>query len=102
MSWLIGRTNALIDRWSAVHVSSGVVLGSAWEANFNSYHSGHWWMHLIWFALAFPGWELLESYLEKKHPETFRGRCEVWYNRWISDGLMVAIGGAVGIWVVGS
>ena len=100
MSWLIGRTNAFLDAWSIIHVASGIILGSQCEALFKWYYSGHWYMHLIWFFFAFPVWEFVESKLEKKYPETFRGKCEIWYNRWISDGLMVAIGGAVGIWVV--
>lgn len=99
MKWF-GKVDAFFDKWSLVHFSSGVVLGSAAEAKFGWFASGNWWMHFIWLFVAFPCWEIFETYLEKKDPDTFRGRTEIWYNRWISDGVMDTLGGIVGIWVV--
>lgn len=85
---------ALLDRWTLVHLAFWFVIG----ANMEALHvPGHWrWLLILVGALA---WEVVETGLEKY--TNVVAQPESYLNRWLSDPLMGVIGGAAGMLLMG-
>ena len=94
MKWLYGETGrSFIDRWSAIHFASGVVIG----ANLEAFALAIWLRLVVCLVLAYT-WEVIELQLQLhtdivKHPESK-------LNRWVSDPIMMILGAALGGWLV--
>ena len=92
MNWFAFTTGySFLDVWAIVHLAFWVFVGSTF-----------WALHVsrsvsvgcgLLFAFA---WEIFEYFMAPTHPEIWKDP-ESWWNAWISDPLMCAIG-VLGIW----
>ena len=85
---------ALLDRWTLVHLAFWFVIG----ANMEALHiPGVWrWILIAVGALA---WEVIETGLEKY--TNVVAQPESYLNRWVSDPIMGVVGGATGMLLIG-
>lgn len=91
--WPIRTGKTFFDVWSICHFASGVVIGYVVGSQTNRF----WLFFLISLALGY-AWEVVEDEMERwtkmvKHHE-------VWFNRWISDPMVVLAGSMLGYWLV--
>jgi len=92
MSWLAFITGySFLDTWSIVHLAFWIFVGSTlWALHVKKFSS------LVGSLIVAIAWEVLEHFMAPIHPEIWKDP-ESWWNAWLSDPLMCAIG-VLGIW----
>jgi hypothetical protein len=89
---ITGRT--FLDVWSLAHFAAGLLIGfdlGAQDVRFLTFAA-------IILALGYI-WEVFEQFVLEKYTKTVK-HPESPLNRWVSDPLMVFLGGLLGFWLV--
>jgi hypothetical protein len=93
--WPIRTGKTFFDVWSICHFVAGMLIG------FNVGSQGVELPIFIGINLALGyGWEVVERFIEKYAPHMVK-HPEGPLNAWVSDPLMVLLGGLLGFWLVG-
>lgn len=90
------RNKSLLDLWSIQHFFSGIVIGSL-LIYFGVYHQANYFNFMLFLFFLALTWEVVELALEINIFERividWRGDHEHWSNRFLSDPLLLLIGG---------
>jgi hypothetical protein len=92
--WPIRTGKTFFDTWSICHFVAGMLIGY----NLGAQDVGLPLFVVITLALGF-AWEVVERFIEKYAPQMVK-HPESPLNSWVSDPIMVLLGGLLGYWLV--